>query len=342
MSYDLTIKPDETYSRFTPRGPLEDFITKLPGVKRNGETGFVLDDRPRRWMEIDLEVVSVEGDLLEADGRGGADINCIRLHIPYKYLGDSMDRDYLTTASALSNHLGWMLYDEQTGQPVEGHAAPSGDFNKPPSKVFDRKQFAGKWVALPYAWSNDCMDYGIFEEGRFEMVMHHEDGSLCASAKGSWDLIGGAIQWTYGSCKGFARPRRPDLNEILYVDEKRFVIREPSGAKTEFWRAAPCQDVTRPLSLVELGPLLDRISGLLEGGFGSREIRRLMAMVEALEPDKSFCLVFGVRIQGLVSPLRVQVTAREPMSQAVVSFRGPVALAQMIEKEITRQDAPPN
>ena len=69
MSYDLTIKPDETYSRFTPRGPLEEFITKLPGVKRNGETGFVLDDRPRRWMEIDLEVVSAEGDLLEAEVR---------------------------------------------------------------------------------------------------------------------------------------------------------------------------------------------------------------------------------------------------------------------------------
>ena len=69
MSFDLTIKPDETYSRRTPKVALDSFVAQLPGIKPNDSRGFVLDERPKRWMEIDLEVVSEEGDNIEEDGK---------------------------------------------------------------------------------------------------------------------------------------------------------------------------------------------------------------------------------------------------------------------------------
>ena len=61
MSFDLTIKPDEVYSRTTPKAALDSFVAQLPGIKPNGSRGFGLDEQPKRWMEIDLEVVSEEG-----------------------------------------------------------------------------------------------------------------------------------------------------------------------------------------------------------------------------------------------------------------------------------------
>src|SRR5512135_437347 len=106
MSFDLTIKADETYSRRTPKAALDSFIAQMPGIKPNGSRGFVLDEPPKRWMEIDLEVVSEEGDNIEEDGKSYNDINCVRLHVPYAFLGDAIERDYLPTAFAIAEHIG--------------------------------------------------------------------------------------------------------------------------------------------------------------------------------------------------------------------------------------------
>ncbi len=131
MSFDLTIKPDDNYSRRTSKAALDSFVTQLPGVKPNGTRGFVLDERPKRWMEIDLEVVSEEGDNIEEEGETYDDINCVRLQIPYAFLGHAIERDYLPTAFAIADHLGWTLYDDQSGEPVPKDAIASKDTRPP-------------------------------------------------------------------------------------------------------------------------------------------------------------------------------------------------------------------
>lgn len=118
MSYDLSIQSDETYSCNTPKAALDKFIAGLPGISANGEMGFALDDPPKRWMEIDLEVVSEEGDSIAESWQTYDAINCIRLHIPYPFLGKAIERDYLPTALAIAEFIGWPLYDEQTGEEV--------------------------------------------------------------------------------------------------------------------------------------------------------------------------------------------------------------------------------
>jgi hypothetical protein len=125
MSFDLTIKPDDAFSRTVPIGRVMAFVAQLPNVRPNGSRGFVLDDPPSRWMEIDLEFIGPEGEFDEAMTKEGPDTNCVRLHIPYAYLGDKPEQDYFPTAFAIAKFLGWRLYDEQSGEDVQEGAIPN-------------------------------------------------------------------------------------------------------------------------------------------------------------------------------------------------------------------------
>ena len=115
MSYDITIAADESFSRSVPFEPLRDFISRLANVHPNGDRGLVLREGNRLWMEIDLEAVSEDGDTLD-DGLTSPTVNCIRLHVPYAYLGDPPRDEYFTTAVAIAQHAGWRAIDEQTGE----------------------------------------------------------------------------------------------------------------------------------------------------------------------------------------------------------------------------------
>jgi hypothetical protein len=123
MSYDLTIRADRDYSQFVAFKPLAEFISKLPHVRANGSSGFILDDS-RRWMNIDLEVANEEGDSVEAEEEELWRVNCIRLHIPYDYLGDAPEQDYFPVAQEIAGLLGWRLYDAQTGEDVPRSPRP--------------------------------------------------------------------------------------------------------------------------------------------------------------------------------------------------------------------------
>lgn len=69
-------------------------------------------------MEIDLEVVSDEGDNIEEDGGEYPEINCVRLHVPYSMLGNQPGRDYFPLALKIAERLGWTAYDDQSGEPI--------------------------------------------------------------------------------------------------------------------------------------------------------------------------------------------------------------------------------
>ena len=115
MSYDLTIRPDEAFSQFKPLAPLAAFLAAQPNLKPNGPRGFVLEDGIR-WMEIDFETVSEEGDNIEDESTDPKTFNCIRAHIPYPQLGKQPERDYFPLLRSISQQLGWELHDEQSDE----------------------------------------------------------------------------------------------------------------------------------------------------------------------------------------------------------------------------------
>ncbi len=116
MSYDLTIRSDAAFSNRVQAKIAMAFLGKCAGVVANGTSSFVLDDRPSRWMEIDLDCVTEEGDSVEEPLDEASEINCIRLHIPYPYLkAATLNQGYLPLALSIANHLKWELYDEQSG-----------------------------------------------------------------------------------------------------------------------------------------------------------------------------------------------------------------------------------
>lgn len=129
MSFDLTIKPDDEFSRSAKVRRVKSFIARLPHLRPNGPRGFVLDDPPGRWMEVDLEFIGPYGEYDGARSERGPDTNCVRLHIPYAYLGDTPERDYFPTGLAIARFLGWRLYDEQGGEDVRAGALPRREWS---------------------------------------------------------------------------------------------------------------------------------------------------------------------------------------------------------------------
>jgi hypothetical protein len=119
MSYDVTIRSDDAYSRYAAVKSLGEFIASLPHMSRGSAFGFTLDDQESRYMEIDLEVVDEFGDNIEERGKEYAEINRVALHIPYQVLGEAPERDYFPIAFSIARYLGWQVFDEQQGEYLE-------------------------------------------------------------------------------------------------------------------------------------------------------------------------------------------------------------------------------
>lgn len=128
MSFDLTIKSDDAFSRSAEVARVMAFIAQLPNMRSNGSRGFVLDDPPARWMEIDLEFKGADREYDPVLSESGPDTNCIRLHIPYAYLGDLPHWEYFPTALAIARFLGWRLYDEQSGEDIREGDIPKREW----------------------------------------------------------------------------------------------------------------------------------------------------------------------------------------------------------------------
>jgi hypothetical protein len=335
MSYDLTIKSDDLYSQSKPLTTLERLIARLPGVKRNGKRGFALDDRPKRWMEIDLEAVNEEGDNIEDDGKPHPDVNCIRLHIPYKFLGDAMDRDYLPTALAIAKHAGWTLYDDQTDEPVQSTAVPPKKGAVRSTKKFDRKKFIGKWVHFPYEFAPAYrMEFDLLEDGRFEMNMFDEQGAFQGGTAGTWEVSGDTTTWTHRTAKKLPVPRHPEINKVLHLSKNHFTILDPKrGEKAECWRVLANREFSTSLGASELRDWLEWLADVVGGGFGGAlggQIARLTAMASDLETGQSCLLYFRVTLKEIDSAFPIQVTmaANKTLN---ITFSAPMPVAKKIE-----------
>ena len=119
MSYDLTAREDDRYSRMITRVQASTLVASIADVRPNGASGFAFERGDQVWMEIDLELVTEEGDYIEPTAeQDPAEINCIRFHVPYGFI-ESLDA-CIDVASRIASGLGWCLHDEQTGEAAVG------------------------------------------------------------------------------------------------------------------------------------------------------------------------------------------------------------------------------
>ena len=119
MSFDMTIRSNRACSKSVALKPLSTFLGSLPNVKTVRPALLVFEIRPDRHMEISLETASPEGGSEAPSEASAWRVNCIRLHIPYSFLGKPGSRaenDYYNLAYKITTLLRWKLYDEQKGK----------------------------------------------------------------------------------------------------------------------------------------------------------------------------------------------------------------------------------
>jgi len=113
MSYEISIKSDDKYTARIDRRKLYEYISTLPNIVHSDADHFVFrDPNVGTYMEIDLELVSEEGDSL--DIRVTQERNCVRIHIPYYFL-ESTGAQIYEICFQIADRIGWKVYDEQLG-----------------------------------------------------------------------------------------------------------------------------------------------------------------------------------------------------------------------------------
>lgn len=201
----------------------------------------------------------------------------------------------------------------------------------------NRDQFVGYWIGWPYPFCDARAEQRLHEDGRFEaQIIADERLKINCSTAGKWDLIDGAIQWTYESAKKVRKPSRPHVDKILALEENRFVILEGKGpATTEYWRGVPCEDTSTNFDLDEVTPFLNRLVEFIEAGFGTGEIASFMAKVQKLEVHERLQQIFSITFQGVVSPFYLGVFMADEQAPDIC-FSGPVELVRLIDGEIQK------
>src|SRR5262245_10821063 len=86
MSFDYTIKSDETFSGRTSLRQVRAILHAQPGV-RPGDTSFVVVDAfGEACMVIYAELTDSEGNCLDPDPSDPEAVNCVRVTVPYDQL----------------------------------------------------------------------------------------------------------------------------------------------------------------------------------------------------------------------------------------------------------------
>jgi hypothetical protein len=115
MSYEIVIRSNEDYSEATELTALGEFLKTFPHMQSHSQRQFTYEADSKLYMEIDLETVGDRQDAAEM-------INCIRVNIPLAYsdLGDTDLTPYYDICLAITQHLGWSAYDQQSGENLVG------------------------------------------------------------------------------------------------------------------------------------------------------------------------------------------------------------------------------
>jgi hypothetical protein len=203
----------------------------------------------------------------------------------------------------------------------------------------NRNHFIGYWIGWPFPSCDARAEQHLREDGRFEAkIIADERLKINCSAIGKWELIGGAIQWTYESAKKVRKPRRPQLDKVLVQEENRFVVLEGKGPKeTEYWRGVPCDDTSTNFDLDQVQPLLERLVRHVDAGFAADEIACVMAKLQVLELEKRLRMIFPITFRGVVSPFYLGVFM-DDVEAPDICFSGPVEFVKRIDDEIKKLD----
>lgn len=200
-----------------------------------------------------------------------------------------------------------------------------------------RKDFVGLWIGWPYHFGDNRSEFHLLRDGRFEQTLFDSGRKVSVSAVGTWDVIGDVLQWTYESCKGAPRPRRPERDKILEVEENRFVLLGSSEVPQELWRGVPCDDTSTNFDLDEVQAFLKLLVKFVGAGFGSREITSVMKQIRKLEPEKRLQMVFPITFRGALCPFYLGVFM-DDVEAPDICFSGPVGFVRKIDDEIKKFD----
>jgi hypothetical protein len=197
----------------------------------------------------------------------------------------------------------------------------------------DRKQFIGRWIS----WvPGGRVEQELFDDGRFEGVVFEENGSVFGGAKGTWEVQAETIQWRYTSAENIPVPKKVEIDRITHLDDFSFSVQPLRGKRTHWhYRLIESNETSVNLDLSELQPLLIRIAGLVDSGFGQVEIDGFMKKVKRLKPDQSFQSTFPIVFSGVTAPLHIRVFM-DDVNAPDTYFYAPKKLAEQIDDEIKR------
>ncbi|WP_299878234.1 hypothetical protein [uncultured Cocleimonas sp.] len=113
MSFDLTAKSDDEFSKFASRKKINKLLNSMSNVKKNGVKNFIYEGKTEEeWMEIDVEVVNADGDNIE-DESLSKEVNCINFHMANTSQNHMIHCSKI--AIFMAGELNWLVYDAQEG-----------------------------------------------------------------------------------------------------------------------------------------------------------------------------------------------------------------------------------
>ena len=113
MSYDITIKADDDYSKGADIVKLDLFLSSIAGMNKQEQGYHFGDPSDGVYFEIDAYQVNREGNLVEHSGATG--VNRVDIHIPAAFF-DATQQKAAEVSCAIAAKLGWKVFDEQTGE----------------------------------------------------------------------------------------------------------------------------------------------------------------------------------------------------------------------------------
>ena len=113
MSYDITIKADDDYSKSADIVKIDLLLSSIAGMNKREQGYHFGDPSDGVYFEIDAYQVNREGNLVEH--RLATGVNRVDIHIPAAFF-DATQQKAAEVSCTIAANLGWKVFDEQTGE----------------------------------------------------------------------------------------------------------------------------------------------------------------------------------------------------------------------------------
>jgi len=106
--------------------------------------------------------------------------------------------------------------------------------------------------------------------------------------------------------------------------------------KRQYRRLAPLVETSANFDMDNVGPFMERVSGVIPSGFGPAEVAQVVALAQGMEVNDEQVLTFNITFAGQPIQLYINVFLDDVDAPDVYFFSTP-ALIKKIE-EIMRED----